>query len=83
MSELYLQLRLKEWKDMSPLQDSVKVPDINEPNFWFYIPELSTKRGQLEVRCVDSTHLLTLLRRVVVEYIVDQMSMAMGVTHFS
>ena len=30
---------------------------------WFYQPEFSTTRQQLEVKCIDSTHLLTRMRR--------------------
>lgn len=30
---------------------------------WFYLPEYSQSRNQLEVKCIDSTHLLTRMRR--------------------
>lgn len=33
------------------------------PDYWFYYPNQSSSRDQLEVSCVDSTHLLTRMRR--------------------
>ena len=55
--------RLKCWKSSSPLLDGLKIKDTDEPDYWFYIPEYSESRSQLEVRCIDSTHLLTRTRR--------------------
>ena len=81
------------------------------PDFWFSIPEYSNERHQLEVKCVDSTHLFTRLRRhsckgtldgidnaawkrvakdrktflstVMIEDVIDPMSVSMARTHFS
>ncbi|KAJ8309057.1 hypothetical protein KUTeg_013931 [Tegillarca granosa] len=53
-----------EWESDSPLNNNVKIHDSTFPDFWFYVPEYSESRKQLEVRCIDSTHLLTRLRRV-------------------
>ena len=43
--------------------DETKIKDTNEPDYWFYIPEYSESRSQLEIRCIDSTYLLTRTRR--------------------
>jgi hypothetical protein len=40
-----------------------KIYDLNIPDYWFYVPEFSTVRGQLEVKCIDSSHVLTRTRR--------------------
>lgn len=84
--------------------------DCEQPDFWFYKPEYSESRNQLEVRSIDSTHLLTRTRRkccrggiegldntpwlkvakqgktlltpVMVQDIIDPMSMSMANTHF-
>ena len=93
----------------------ISAPNDPEPDVWFYSPEYSETRQQLEVRCIDSTQLLTricrktrkggiegldnkaclkiakqrttLLSPVMVEDIVDPMSMSMAMsmalTHFS
>ena len=58
-SEFIWPERLKCWKSSSPLLDEIKIKETNEPEYWFYIPEYSESRSQLEVRCIDSTHLLT------------------------
>ena len=39
------------------------IDDSAYPSLWFYTPEFSETRQQLEVRCIDSTHLLTRARR--------------------
>ena len=103
--------KLEDWKRLSPLQNEVKIDDTELPDYWFYIPEYNTRRQQLEVKCVDSTHLLTRMRRktckggiegisnnawlkvakskrtllspIMVEDIVDPMSVSMANTHFS
>ena len=62
-SEFIWPERLKCWKSSSPLLDEIKIKETNEPEYWFYIPEYSESRSQLEVRCIDSTHLLTRTRR--------------------
>ena len=56
--------RFRQWKSESCLSKDPKINDTAEPEFWFYTPEFSRKRNQLEVRCIDSTHLLTRTRRV-------------------
>lgn len=55
--------RLQKWYDNSFVDNKVKIDDTNLPEFWFYIPEFSLTRDQLEVRCIDSSHLLTRTRR--------------------
>ena len=103
--------KLEDWNRRSPLQNEVKIKDTELPDYWFYIPEFSTRRQQLEVKCVDSTLLLTCTRRktckggiegisnhawlkvakskktllspIMVEDIVDPMSVSMANTHFS
>ncbi|KAJ8316748.1 hypothetical protein KUTeg_005694 [Tegillarca granosa] len=95
--------RLQTWKTQSPINDEIKVIG-SYPNYWFYIPEFSYDRQQLEVRCIDSSHLLTRTKRkrlsskpwlkaastrktsltsVMVEDVIDPMSVPMAVTHFS
>ena len=103
--------KLQKWREDSPLKDDIKIEGTEEPQFWFYIPEYSSKRNQLEVKCIDSSHLLTRTRRkickggiesmtnhpwmkvalqrntylslVMVEDIVDPMSVPMALTHIS
>ena len=103
--------KLEGWKRCSPLKNEIKIDDTDCPEYWFYIPEYSNVRKQLEVKCVDSTHLLTRSRRktckggiegiskdawmkvakskktllspIMVEDIVDPMSVSMANTHFS
>ncbi|KAJ8316700.1 hypothetical protein KUTeg_005748 [Tegillarca granosa] len=102
--------RLQTWKTQSPINDEMKVIG-SYPDYWFYIPEFSYDRQQLEVRYIDSSHLLTRTRRkvcnggidklsskpwlkaastrktfltsVMVEDVIDPMSVPMSVTHFS
>lgn len=102
--------KLSIWKDSSPVQDTVKVGDSEYPDFLLYHPEFSERRGQLEVRCIDSSHLLTRIRRkcckgglenisqkpcidvahsqktflasIMVEDLVDPMSVPMAVSNF-
>lgn len=38
-------------------------PAVQDKTFWFYSPSYSKTRQQLEVACIDSTHLLTRTRR--------------------
>jgi len=101
---------LKTWQSSSPLK--INVSGITSyPDLWFYQPEYSSMRNQLEVRCIDSSHLLTRTRRatckggieggskkawadvayskrtfltpVMVDDVVDPMSVPMAITHFS
>lgn len=51
--------KLSTWKQASPLTDDVKVQGTEFPDFWFYITDYSQELKQLEVRCIDSSHLLT------------------------
>lgn len=102
---------LKHWRESSALKDDVKISETGFPDYWFYIPEQSHKRQQLEVSCIDSSHLLTRMRRkickggieklsnqpwlnaaltkrtaltlIMVQDIVDSMSVPMAVAHFS
>ena len=53
--------RLNTWKTEPPFQCDTKVE--NESYTWFYKPYYSESRQQLEVKCIDSTHLLTRMRR--------------------
>ena len=53
----------KLWLSETPLANNPKVEGTEYPDVWFYVPEYSRTREQLEVRCIDSTHLLTLTRR--------------------
>lgn len=106
-------VQLAEWQRQSPISDTVKVQldEVQYPDFWFYIPEFSETRQKLEVRCIDSSHLLTRCRRkickgglegmdnkpwvnvalekttfltlVMVEDVVDPMSVSMAATHIS
>lgn len=55
--------RLKTWEQESSITNSVKIGTTTEPEFWFSQPEYSENRKQLEVKCIDSTHLFTRLRR--------------------
>jgi hypothetical protein len=103
--------KLNSWRSHSPIKQNMKIDGLDTSYSWFYVPELVDSRNQLEVRCIDSTHLLTRTRRktchggiegldnkpwlkvakqgktlltpVMVEDIVDSMSMSMAVTHFS
>lgn len=109
-AEYVWQDKLSDWKDSSRLKHDLKVSTSNFPECWFYIPDYSKEREQLEVRCVDSSHLLTRTRRkvckggiehmtnepwvkvarskktlitpIMIEDIVDPMSVPMAVTHF-
>ena len=110
-AEYVWETRLQQWKSTSPVQDNVKISGTEDPDFWFSIPEYSNERHQLEVKCVDSTHLFTRLRRhsckgtldgidnaawkrvakdrktflstVMIEDVIDPMSVSMARTHFS
>ncbi|MEW8548344.1 MAG: hypothetical protein AB2693_32980 [Candidatus Thiodiazotropha sp.] len=101
----------QDWIETSPLKDNPKINNSSKTSFWFYTADFSEERNQLEVRCIDSTHLLTRTRRkcckggldglsntawlkvakskttflsaVMVEEIVEPMSVSMAVTHFS
>lgn len=55
--------RYKKWFNDSPLRENPVIDDSAYPSLWFYTPEFSETRQQLEVRCIDSTHLLTRARR--------------------
>ena len=55
--------RYEQWKYESSLSIEPKIYGTIDPEFWFYTPKYSQKREQLEVRCIDSTHLLTRTRR--------------------
>ena len=55
--------RYASWIRDSPLCNVPKVNNTEKPEYWFYVPEYSEARQQLEVRCIDSTHLLTRMRR--------------------
>ena len=50
--------RKREWERQAPISNTVKIEDTTEPELWFAQPEVSERRNQLEVKCVDSTHLL-------------------------
>ncbi|XP_060573074.1 uncharacterized protein LOC132730724, partial [Ruditapes philippinarum] len=54
--------RLEQWQKNSPT-DGIDVTGFEKPDFFFYVPEYSLTRHQLEVRSIDSTHLLTRTRR--------------------
>ena len=103
--------KYQEWIKESPLVYSPKVDDMDYPTFWFYQPDYSELRQQLEVRCIDSTHLLTRTRRkcckggldgvsnepwmkvakskktflspIMIQEVVEPMSVMMALTHFS
>lgn len=103
--------RYQKWVEEGPLTFNPKVDDTDYPDFWFYQPDYSDVRQQLEVRCIDSTHLLTRTRRkcckggldgvsnepwlkvakskktflslIMVQEIVEPMSVMMALTHFS
>lgn len=53
----------KKWINQSPIKNNIKVEGLDQPEFWTYQPEFSLTRQQLEVRCIDSTHLFTRTRR--------------------
>ena len=100
-----------QWLSETPVPNSPKVDGTDYPDIWFYVPEYSRAREQLEVRCIDSTHLLTRTRRkackggldkipnvpwlkvakskktflspVMVQEIVEPISVKMALTHFS
>lgn len=101
--------RFLTWRNNSAISNT-HVRDCEQPDFWFYTPEYSESRNQVEVRSIDSTHLLTRTRRkccrggieeldntpwlkvakqgttlltpVMVQDIIDPMSMSMANTHF-
>ena len=103
--------RYQKWVEEGPLRLNPKVDDTDYPTFWFYQPDFSDARQQLEVRCIDSTHILTRTRRkcckggldgvsnepwlnvakskktflslIMVQEIVEPMSVMMALTHFS
>ena len=46
------------------MDEEVKCVTVNGASCeWFYLPEFSQSRGQFEVKCIDSSHLLTRARR--------------------
>ena len=49
------------WTIESPVRNSIRILE-NEPFGWFYRPTYSIERQQLEIRCLDATHLFTNLR---------------------
>ncbi|MEW8546432.1 MAG: YqaJ viral recombinase family protein, partial [Candidatus Thiodiazotropha sp.] len=55
--------RLEKFEKEAKISNKVKVEGTFEPDFWFSQPEYSESRNKLEVKCVDSTHLFTRLRR--------------------
>ncbi|CAG2221722.1 unnamed protein product [Mytilus edulis] len=55
--------RLAVWKSQMSVREDVTIGDLTEQHSWFYYPEFSSAREQLEVRCIDSTHMLTRARR--------------------
>ncbi|KAI8490370.1 hypothetical protein Bbelb_316380 [Branchiostoma belcheri] len=59
LSEYKYAVKQKEWEETSAVNNDVKVEGTNEPDAWFYKPEFSTERSQLEVSCIDGDHLLT------------------------
>ena len=58
-SEYAWKEKLSEWNNCSPLAHNLTVRSCDFPDYWFYIPDYSNERHPLEVRCVDSSHLLT------------------------
>ena len=100
-----------QWLLETPVANSPKVDGTDYADIWFYVPGYSRAREQLEVRCIDSTHLLTRTRRkactggldkipnvpwlkvpkskktflspVMVQEIVEPMSVKMALTQFS
>ncbi|XP_035679573.1 uncharacterized protein LOC118417915 [Branchiostoma floridae] len=56
--------RLTEWKEKSFVKHNLVIPGLG-PMDWFYIPEYSKARDQLEVRKIDYTHTLTAHRRAI------------------
>ena len=67
MNRIYAELiwpeKYQAWVANGPTKASVCLDDKQIIDQWFYIPEYSERRGQLEVRCIDATHLLTRTRR--------------------
>ncbi|CAC5359139.1 unnamed protein product [Mytilus coruscus] len=61
-SEYHWIYELAKWEKNSTVSSTVKFHEI-EPDYWFYHPEYSNSRQQIEVKCIDSTHLLTRARR--------------------
>ncbi|XP_035687318.1 uncharacterized protein LOC118423289 [Branchiostoma floridae] len=59
LSEYRYAVKQKEWEGTSAISNDVKVEGTSEPAAWFYKPEFSTERSQLEVSCIDGDHLLT------------------------
>ena len=55
--------RYEKWFSDSRLRENPMIDDSAYSSLWFYTPEFSETRQQLEVRCIDSTHLLTRTRR--------------------
>lgn len=61
-AEYIWQDRLTKWYASNPNCESI-IYDLNIPDYWFYVPEFSTVCDKLEVKCIDSSHLLTRTRR--------------------
>ncbi|XP_066266599.1 uncharacterized protein [Branchiostoma lanceolatum] len=59
LSEYKYAVKQKEWEETSAISNDVKVEGTNDPAAWFYKPEFSSERSQLEVSCIDGDHLLT------------------------
>lgn len=110
-AEYHWLAELDKWENSSTIQNTVKIEGTDDPEYWFYQPEFNEQRQQIEVKCIDSTHLLTRTRRkcckggldsisnvpwlrvakgrktllsvVMIEDIIDPMSVSMAVTNFS
>ena len=61
-SEYIFPDKYMQWLSETPLAKSPNVDGTDYPDIWFYVPEYSRAREQLEIRCIDSTHLLTRTR---------------------
>ncbi|XP_052233224.1 uncharacterized protein LOC127846086 [Dreissena polymorpha] len=62
-AELLWPKKYSTWKENGTVQTNLILDGICAIKEWFYQPEYSERRSQLEVRCIDATHLLTRTRR--------------------
>jgi hypothetical protein len=52
---------VKQWQDSAKVKNGMIIPEVDSDREieWFYVPEYSTPRNQLEVKNIDPHHLLT------------------------
>ncbi|XP_060561338.1 uncharacterized protein LOC132721103 [Ruditapes philippinarum] len=63
LAEIIWSEKYEDWKLQTRVSQNCYIEGIGISREWFYHPEYSTNRSQLEVKCIDATHLLTRTRR--------------------